>query len=260
MRVSDLIRAGGGLDDTAYTGEAELTRYEVVDGNRRESGLIPIDLAAIRRGDVGANALLKPYDILLIKKTPQWDATGSIILSGELRFPGRYPIHRGETLSSVLRRAGGFTDLAFVEGAVFVRDELKQREKEQLELLTNRLQKDLAAMSLTALTTKAAATNGGGGAYAAQGLAVGQQLIEQLRNAKPVGRLVINIDQAISGPPGGVGDVLLRNGDVLLVPKKTQEVTILGEEGAATNIANLSGRLIKRRLHSKERRYDSERG
>ena len=234
MRVSDLIRAGGGLDDSAYTGEAELTRYEVVDGNQRESGLIPIDLDAIRRGDAGADVPLKPYDILVIKRTPLWEAPGSIQLLGELRFPGRYPIHRGETLSSVLHRAGGFTDLAFVEGAVFTRDELKQREKEQLELLTNRLQKDLAAMSLTALTTSAA-TNGSGGANAAQGLAVGQQLIEQLRNAKPVGRLVININQAISGPPGGVGDVLLRSGDMLLVPKKTQEVTILGEVQGPTS-------------------------
>jgi polysaccharide biosynthesis/export protein len=235
MHVSDLIRAGGGLEDAAYTGEAELTRYEVVDGNQRETGLIPIDLAAIRRGDAGADAPLKPYDILVIKKTPLWEAPGSIVLSGELRFPGRYPIHRGETLSSVLRRAGGFTDLAFVEGAVFTREELKQREKEQLELLTNRLQKDLAAMSLTALTTSAATNGSGGGASAAQGLAVGQQLIEQLRNAKPVGRLVININQAVSGPPGGTGDVLLRSGDVLLVPKKTQEVTVLGEVQGPTS-------------------------
>jgi polysaccharide biosynthesis/export protein len=235
MHVSDLIRAGGGLEDAAYTDEAELTRYEVVDGNQRETGLIPIDLAAIRRGDAGADAPLKPYDILVIKKTPLWEAPGSILLSGELRFPGRYPIHRGETLSSVLRRAGGFTDLAFVEGAVFTREELKQREKEQLELLTNRLQKDLAAMSLTALTTSAATNGSGGGASAAQGLAVGQQLIEQLRNAKPVGRLVININQAISGPPGGTGDVLLRSGDVLLVPKKTQEVTVLGEVQGPTS-------------------------
>jgi polysaccharide biosynthesis/export protein len=235
MHVSDLIRAGGGLEDAAYTGEAELTRYEVADGNRRVTGLIPIDLAAIRRGDVDADAVLRPYDILVIKKTPQWEENASIVLSGELRYPGKYPIQRGETLSSVLRRAGGFTDLAFVEGAVFTRDELKQREKEQLELLTSRLQKDLAAMSLGALTTSAATNGSGGGATAAQGLAVGQQLVEQLRNAKPVGRLVINLHQAISGPPGGTGDVLLRNGDVLLVPKKTQEVTVLGEVQGPTS-------------------------
>jgi len=63
----------------------------------------------------------KPYDVLLIKVTPQWEEPGNIILAGEVRFPGKYPIHRGETLSSVLRRAGGFTDLAFIEGAVYIR-------------------------------------------------------------------------------------------------------------------------------------------
>jgi polysaccharide export outer membrane protein len=228
MHVSDLIRAGGSLEDSAYIGEAELTRSDVTDGKERQTDLVAIDLAGIRRGDPGADVQLRPYDVLLIKKTPQWEEPGSIILGGEVRYPGKYPIHRGETLLSALRRAGGLTDLAFDSGTVFIRDELKQREKEQLELLSNRLQSDLAALSLEALTTSAA-TNGSGGANAAQGLAIGQQLIEQLRNTKPVGRLVINIRQVLNGKVGGFGDVVLRDGDVLLVPKKTQEITVLGE-------------------------------
>jgi polysaccharide biosynthesis/export protein len=136
----------------------------------------------------------------------------------------------------VLRRAGGFTDIAFGEGAVFTREELKQREKEQLEILSNRLQSDLAALSLEAVSTSAVTNGGGGGgAGAGQALAIGQQLIQQLRNTKPVGRLVINVDQVIAGRPGGPGDVLLRNGDVLLIPKKTQEVTVLGEVQGPTS-------------------------
>jgi protein involved in polysaccharide export with SLBB domain len=234
MRISDLIRAGGTLEDSAYTGEAELTRYEVVDGNERQTALISVNLAAIRHGDASADLQLRPYDLLVIKKTPQWETPGSITLAGEFRYPGKYPIHRGETLSSALHRAGGLTDLAFDDGAVFIRDELKKREKDQLETLSNRLQSDLAALSLEALTTSAA-TNGSGGGNAAQGLAVGQQLISQLRNTKPVGRLVINIREVIGGRPGGEGDVLLRNGDVLLIPKKTQEVTILGEVQSPTS-------------------------
>jgi protein involved in polysaccharide export with SLBB domain len=234
MHVSDLIRAGGSLDDSAYTGEAELTRYEVIDGQQRQTALISVDLSAIRHGELSADIELKPYDVLLIKKTPQWEVPGSIVLSGEVRYPGRYPILRGETLSSVLRRAGELTDLAFAEGTVFIREELKEREKDQLELLSNRLQSDLAALSLEALTTSAA-TNSGGGAGAGQALAVGQQLIQQLRNTKPVGRLVIDIRQVVSGRPGAPGDVVLRNGDMLLVPKKTQEVTILGEVQSPTS-------------------------
>jgi len=236
MHVSDLIRAGGSLQDSAYTGEAELTRYEVVNGEERQTALLEVNLAAIRHNEPGADLELKPYDILVIKKTSQWDVPGTIVLNGELRHPGRYPIHHGETLSSVLRRAGGFTDLAFDEGAVFIREELKTREKDQLELLSNRLQSDLAALSLEAVSTSAVTNGGGGGgAGAGQALAIGQQLIQQLRNTKPVGRLVVDVDKVINGRPGGPGDVLLRNGDQLLIPKRTQEVTILGEVQGPTS-------------------------
>jgi polysaccharide export outer membrane protein len=234
MHVSDLIRAGGSLEDSAYTGEAELNRYEVVDGEERKTALLEVNLTAIRHNEPGADLELRPFDILVIKKTPLWETPGNIVLTGELRHPGRYPIHHGETLSSVLQRAGGLTDIAFDEGAIFTRDELKQREKEQLEALGNRLQSDLAALSLEAVSTSAV-TNGSGGGNAAQALAIGQQLIQQLRNTKPVGRLVINVRQVISGPSGAPGDVLLRNGDVLLIPKKTQEVTVLGEVQSPTS-------------------------
>ena len=234
MHVSDLIRAGGSLEDAAFRGQAEITRYEVRDGDARRTELITVDLAAVRRGDAGADLLLKPYDVLVIKPIPQWMQPGVIELAGEVRFPGKYPIHQGETLSSVLRRAGGFTEFAFIEGTVFLREELKKREKDQLELLANRLQSDLAALSLEAIAG-GALSNSGGGAGAAQGLAVGQQLMSQLRDTKPVGRLVIDIDRVMKGPLGGTEDVVLRDGDKLMVPKQTQEVTILGEVQSPTS-------------------------
>jgi polysaccharide biosynthesis/export protein len=235
MHVSDLIRAGGSLEDSSFGGEAELTRYEIIGGNARQTALIPVNLGAIRRGDAGADLQLKPYDQLVIKVTPQWEEPGAIVMAGEVRFPGKYPIHRGETLSSVVHRAGGFTDLAFEEGAVFIREELKRREKDQIELLTSRLQSDLAALSLQAVATSASNANASGAASASQGLLVGQQLLAQLKDTKPVGRLVIDIDQVMKGPPGATGDVILRDGDQLLIPKKTQEITILGEVQSPTS-------------------------
>ena len=239
MRVSDLIRAGGSMEDAAFGSEAELTRYEVFDGKSRLTELVKVDLAAIRRGVPGADIRLKPYDILIIKTTPQWDEPGNIELAGEVRFPGKYPIHRGETLHSVLIRAGGFTDIAFGEGAVFIREELKRKEKEQLETLTNRFQSDLTSLSLQALANSAATTNSS--TNATQGIVVGQQLLEQLRNTKPVGRLVIDIDRVLKGPPGVPGDVVLRDGDKLFVPKKTQEITILGEVQSPTSHIYIPG-------------------
>ena len=235
MHVSDLIRAGGSLEDAAYRGQAELTRYAVVDGDARQTELIPVNLAAIWRGEPGADLQLKPYDVLIIKPIPMWMEPGTIELAGEVRFPGKYPIHQGETLSSVLQRAGGFTDVAFPEGAVFIREELKKREKDQLELLANRLQSDLAALSLEAVASSSATAGGGGGAGASEGLVVGQQLLGQLRNTKPVGRLVIDVEGVYKGRPGGPADVLLKDGDKLVIPKKTQEITILGEVQSPTS-------------------------
>jgi polysaccharide biosynthesis/export protein len=235
MRVSDLIRAGGSLSDSAYTEEAELTRFEVFAGKARETSLITVDLAAIRRGDTNADVTLRPYDILVIKPTPLWGEPGSIILAGEVRFPGKYPIHRGETLNSVLHRAGGFTDFAFEDGAIFIREELKQREKDQLILLTNRMQSDLASLSLEAIAGSVATTSSNGANSAASSIAVGQQLVTQLRDTKPVGRLVINVQKVMSGLPGAPGDVVVRDGDSLLVPKKTQEILILGEVQSPTS-------------------------
>jgi polysaccharide export outer membrane protein len=237
MHVSDLIRAGGSLEDAAYRGEAEITRYDIVDGDARQTEMIPVNLAAIWRGTPGADLPLKPYDILVIKPISMWVEPGTIELKGEVRFPGKYPIHQGETLHSVLQRAGGFTDVAFPFGAVFIREELKKREKDQLELLANRLQSDLAALSLEAVASSAAtpSTGGGGGAAAGQGLIIGQQLLGQLRNTKPVGRLVIDTDHVLKAAAGAQGDVLLKDGDTLLVPKRTQEITILGEVQSPTS-------------------------
>lgn len=234
MHVSDLIRAGGSLEDAAYRGQAELTRYAVVDGDVRQTELIPVNLAAIWRGTPGADLQLKPYDVLVIKPVPMWMEPGTIEVAGEVRFPGKYPIHQGETLYSVLQRAGGFADGAFPEGAVFIREELKKREKDQLELLANRLQSDLAALSLEAVASSTVA-GGGGAASASQGLIVGQQLLGQLRDTKPVGRLVIDVAGILKGRPGGPDDVIVKDGDKLIIPKKTQEVTILGEVQSPTS-------------------------
>jgi polysaccharide export outer membrane protein len=135
----------------------------------------------------------------------------------------------------VLRRAGGFTDLAFVEGSIYIREELKQRERDQLDLLANRLQSDLTSLSLEVVSSSTLANNGNGAAGGAQALAIGQQLMTQLRELKPIGRLVIDINQVMAGQPGASGDVLVRDGDKLLVPKQTQEITILGEVQSPTS-------------------------
>jgi polysaccharide export outer membrane protein len=220
MRISDLLRAGGGLQDAAYGAKAELTRYRV-SNDLRQTQLVEIDLAAVLRGDQSADLLLQPFDFLNVKEVPEWSEQEQITLTGEVRFPGTYPIQRGETLRSVLDRAGGLTSLAFPSGSVFTRKELKEREQEQLDQLATRLQSDLASAAL-----RAAAANQG---QAGQALTVGQSLLTQLKATRAVGRLVIDLNSVLDSPIGSPSDVALREGDQLIIPKQKQEVTVIGE-------------------------------
>jgi protein involved in polysaccharide export with SLBB domain len=221
MRISDLLRAGGQLDDAAFGAKAELTRFRST-GGERASELLEIDLAAVRRGDPAADVTLQAFDTLTIKELPEWGKQESIILRGEVRFPGTYPIRRGETLRSVLERAGGLTSLAFAQGSVFTRRELMEREQQQIDRLTERLQGDLAATSIQ--LSQAAQT-----AQTAQSVASAQGLLGQLKGSKAMGRLVIDLEGVLAGSIGARSDVLLRDGDQLVIPRLRQEVTVLGE-------------------------------
>ncbi len=223
MKVSDLIRAGGGLSEAAYALGAELTRYAVVEGSYREVAHVDVDLDAILKGKTDADLTLQAHDDLHIKRLPEWAGAVTVEIKGEVRFPGIYPIARGEQLSKLLERAGGFTDMAFPQGAVFLREELRERERQRIAEMSRRLEADLASLSL-----KLAQEKGG----AAGSLEIVRELGDQLRSVEPTGRLVINLPHLIEDTRGGRRsdyDVTLADGDKLYIPPVTQEVTVTGE-------------------------------
>jgi protein involved in polysaccharide export with SLBB domain len=221
MRISDLLRAGGSLDSAAYGMHAELSRYVVDNGEQRRTEVLPVDLGAIRAGDPNADVTLQPFDRLSIKQISGWTEQDQVTLRGEVRFPGTYTIKQGETLRSVIERAGGLTTQAFPAGSVFTRAELKKREQEQLDRFAERMRMDIAEEAL-----QAARGNNSG---STQALSIGQTLLQQIRAAKAVGRLVINLPKAMHARPGAADDIILRNGDELTVPKQRQEVMVIGE-------------------------------
>jgi len=234
MRISDLIRAGGSLDSAAYGTHAELSRFVVDNGEQRRTEVLSIDLASIRSGDPSANVVLEPFDRLSIKQVSGWAEQDQVTLRGEVRFPGTYTIQQGETLRSVIQRAGGLTSLAFPAGSVFTRAELKVREQEQLNRFAERMRMDIAEEALEAARGNSGAST--------QALSIGQTLLEQVKAAKAVGRLVINLPAVMHAKPGTSEDVILRNGDELIVPKQRQEVMVLGE------VQNVTSHLYQRRM------------
>ena len=233
MRISDLLRAGGSLDPSAYSGTAELLRFNRGD-TEREGELLQIDLAALLRGDVSADLTLKPFDTLTVKELPEWGTRDTVVLRGEVRFPGNYPIRRGETLRSVLERAGGLTGLAFIRGAVFTRDEIRQRQVQQARDLTDRMRRDLATTAIQmSQATQVGDTN--------QSVVAAMSLISQLEDSRPVGRMVIDLDGVLAKQVGSRDDIILRDGDELLIPKIKQEVTVIGEVQNSTSHLYRSG-------------------
>src|SRR6185437_5965436 len=114
---------------------------------------------------------------------------------------------------------------AFPQGAVFTRVELKQREQQQMDQLAQRMKVELGVLALRAVATSAGSNTGN----ASSALIVGRSLLQQLQAEKAVGRLVINLPRIVRDRESSAYDVVLRDGDELIVPKFEQEVTVIGE-------------------------------
>lgn len=141
MTLRDLVLAAGGLSAGAYLREAEVARVpEDRRGGRTATTVrVPLDSSYIGDfvagttypGPVGGSTgpsrtapevPLQPYDNVLILQEPDWQAPRSVVLTGQVRFPGRYTLtSRSETVAELLARAGGVTPDAAVDAAYFGR-------------------------------------------------------------------------------------------------------------------------------------------
>jgi protein involved in polysaccharide export with SLBB domain len=218
MKVSDLLRAAGGLTDRAYTLAMELTRHSVIDGERREMSRHNVDLAAVHAGDLAKDLPLAAYDQVVVRRIPSWDEAGIIELKGEVRFPGNYPVARGDKLSEVIRRAGDLTPEAYPRAAVFLRESVRAREQESLDQLALRLEHELAMIKPE---------------EEEQASIEGQLLLKQLRAVRASGRMVIDLQRLLRDEEGY--DITVNAGDKLYIPQKPEEVTVVGEVYSPTS-------------------------
>jgi len=152
---------------------------------------------------------------------PEWQSTYEVTLRGEVRFPGTYAIKRGETLTQLIERAGGFTEHAFIKGAVFTREELRKQEQERKKILAQELQREVAGNMLTG-------TGDSRVSYDEM-----RTLLADLLSAEPVGRLIMDLPKLLSA--NGANDVQLKDGDTLHVPSRNDSVSIMGEVQMATS-------------------------
>ena len=146
MTIKDLILMAGGLKYYAYTKEAELTRIYITEkGPKTEKILVNLEKAL--EGDPQANIPLKENDYLFVRTIPEWQIYRTVTIQGEVKFPGTYTIKKGERLSSLIERAGGFTDKAYLRGAVFIRPSVRELQQKQIDEMIDRLERELLSVS-----------------------------------------------------------------------------------------------------------------
>ena len=227
-QVSDAIYVAGGLKDSASLYTAELARFGVDEEGTGETRIISLNLEAVMKG--GASASLKSRDRLLIKSIPEFAQARTIELDGEVRYPGQYTIRNGETLRDVIERAGGLTDNAFPEGAIFTREKLRQLEAQRLKEAEERLQGDLVGVQLEG--------DDFGGQNAERTQQV-QDLLEEVQDSRPVGRMVIDLAAVVDSET--YQPIRLQGGDTLTVPTIPQAVSVFGEVQFPTSHLHTKG-------------------
>lgn len=216
-RVRDLVVAAGGIRESAFTSKAELSRHSVTAELTAEVEHLAINLGDALAGVADANILLASKDRLNINAFPFYSENWSVTVAGEVKFPGVYSIRRGETLRDVLNRAGGFTPNAHLDAAIFSRDSVRNQERQYIKRTTQEMRAELAAASLRT-------TAGAGQLVDYSQLS---QILNELDNVKPVGRLVLDIPALMAGNESH--NLNLENGDALFVPAYRNVVSVVGQ-------------------------------
>ena len=140
MTVRDLVLLAGGVQESAFLGEAELARLPASrDGGVTATTIrFPLDSTYLFERDAAGRYLgppglqaprasapevpLLPYDNVLILRQPNWELQRNVTITGEVRFPGTYAMTRkNERLRDLVTRAGGLTSEAYAGGTIFTR-------------------------------------------------------------------------------------------------------------------------------------------
>lgn len=224
MTVRELIFTAGNVLESASLEDGEISSH-VIDRNN-QAGVVhrKINLAKAMAGDQEHNVSLKPSDRLFIQRIPDWRSGRFVSLLGEFRFPGRYMIGKGEKLSSVIGRAGGFKDGAYLRGAYFTRDRVRELQQKSLFEMADRLERELLASSGKVATALSPEEVAGGKIQLEQR----QKFIESMRKLKATGRMTLHLAN-MRLLRGSENDIEMEDGDSLLVPMKNSVVNVVGD-------------------------------
>jgi len=222
MTVSDLIYLAGGYSEGAIPYRVEVARR--VEGDSaspdaaRTTNILAFDLGKeLQILPEKRQFELMPFDIVFVRKAPNYEEQKTIVLEGEVMYPGRYAIlNNAERISDVIQRAGGLKANAYLAGARLTREitETEEKDSQALEsaVLEKRVLKESGENLLTSRQKK----------LRADSLAVLTSPLIQ--------RQLVGIDMvSILNNPNQPANILVQEEDSIIIPQRLETVRIMGE-------------------------------
>lgn len=220
MTLEDLIIQAGGLLESASTVKVDVSRR--VKNNKSTESTATIGEMysfALKDGfviDGEAGFILEPYDQVYVRRSPGYQQQVNVEIEGEILYAGTYALtSKSERLSDLVAKAGGITPYAYVKGAKLMRkanDEEKERMKDVMEMM----QREMGGASMDSLKL----------------------------DIKPNYSVGIDLEAALKNP-GSDADIVLREGDQLILPEMTNTVKINGAVMLPNTVAYNSKMSVK---------------
>lgn len=161
---------------------------------------------------------IQGMDKLNVLEKPAAKIQQTVVLQGEVLFPGTYTVRQGETLAELLKRAGGLTEFANPRGAIFTREALRLQEQKLLNQYAADMRAETAKKTFRADTNLSSVISD-----PAKTLA----FVEEASRSKALGRMVVQLSRIMRDEPGA--DFMLEDGDFLFVPTFRNTISIMGE-------------------------------
>ena len=217
MTLNELIITAGGLTQKAYKSSCEIIRYHIVNDERVKE-IINIPLSKANKFKI------KNFDEITIKTIPNWSERKSVTLKGEVKFPGTYVIEYGDKLADVIKRAAGFTNEAFLYGAVFSRESVKELQKKRLRESLVKLKQKAAAMG-----SVPKAVGQSDGKTMSDTANTIDSLSKEAEALQPIGRVTIELKNDIELFSKSSSNLSLKDKDELIIPSFNDTVLVMGQ-------------------------------
>lgn len=236
--IEDFVLQAGGLTDKASTVNVSVSR-RVTDPKALvpDSVIAKLYTLSLKDGfvvDGEPGFTLMPFDEVYIRKSPAYMEQKNVSVEGEVMFAGTYTLSANNTrLSDLYRKSGGTNGLGYIRGARLMRratDAEKQRMRTALQMEMEQQQKNILQL--------AASSNGANLQQAAEGAKNANLSKFNVPDEYPVG---IDLELAIKHP-GGDADMVLREGDRLIVPQYNGTVKVNGAVMYANTVAFEKGK------------------